>query len=343
MPRKEGEKMQNITIETAVTPFNRPVFSLNIPIVDELFPGFLTGDFAVINGSSSALTSLLCVRAQLPTQIGGLCSSVVFIDGGITFRLYNIARLAQLHQMNPEKVLGRIFISRAFTAYQLTALIMERLEETVKSYDAKIVLISDIAGMTLPKALEKVVANKMVSGPLAVEVNQLIVQMSWGTSFEDALTNFKNKINSPIVNRFCVLVLEASRSGGTIKKVFTATSGFMEEMKEIDRDTSAQMKPYIIVIYSAFAVFIVTAILLVNSFFAPLEGSADVLNSLSAGAGSSDFRGFFYQFMIMSALTGVLMAGKIGERRLAGGMKHSILLLVAGYVIFFATIPPSWV
>jgi flagellar protein FlaJ len=202
---------------------------------------------------------------------------------------------------------------------------------------------SQETGMTLPKALEKVVANKMVSGPLAVEVNQLIVQMSWGTSFEDALTNFKNKINSPIVNRFCVLVLEASRSGGTIKKVFTATSGFMEEMKEIDRDTSAQMKPYIIVIYSAFAVFIVTAILLVNSFFAPLEGSADVLNSLSAGAGSSDFRGFFYQFMIMSALTGGLMAGKIGERRLAGGMKHSILLLVAGYVIFFATIPPSWV
>jgi flagellar protein FlaJ len=202
---------------------------------------------------------------------------------------------------------------------------------------------SQETGMTLTKAFEKVVDNKMISGPLAIEVKQLVVQMSWGTSFEDALTNFKNKINSPIVNRFCVLVLEASRSGGTIKKVFTATSGFMEEMKEIDRDTNAQMKPYIIVIYSAFAVFIVTAILLVNSFFAPLQGSQDALNSLSTGAGSSDFKGFFYQFMIMSALTGGLMAGKIGERRLAGGMKHSILLLVAGYMIFFAAIPPSWV
>ena len=92
----------------------------------------------------------------------------------------------------------------------------------------------------------------------------MVVQMAWGTSFEDALTNFKNRIKSPIVNRFCVLVLEASRSGGTIKKVFTATSGFMEEMKEIDKDTSAQMKPYTIVIYAAFLVFIVTAILLVT-------------------------------------------------------------------------------
>lgn len=201
---------------------------------------------------------------------------------------------------------------------------------------------SQETGMTLVRAFEKVVDNNMVSGPLAKEVKQMVVQMSWGTSFEDALTNFKNSINSPIVNRFCVLVLEASHSGGTIKKVFTATSGFMEEMREIDRDTSAQMKPYIIVIYAAFAVFIVTAILLVSSFFAPLEGSKDVLSSLTAGGGTSNFKEFFYQNMMVSALTGGLMAGKIGERRVAGGMKHSILLLVVGYGIFLAAIPPSW-
>lgn len=201
---------------------------------------------------------------------------------------------------------------------------------------------SQETGMTLIKSFEKVVENKMVSGPLAKEVKQMVVQMSWGTSFEVALTNFKNSINSPIVNRFCVLVLEASHSGGTIKKVFTATSGFMQEMREIDRDTSAQMKPYIIVIYAAFAVFIVTAILLVTSFFAPLEGSADVINTLSPGGGTSNFKGFFYQNMIVSALTGGLMAGKIGERRVASGLKHSILLLVIGYLIFVMAIPPSW-
>lgn len=200
---------------------------------------------------------------------------------------------------------------------------------------------SQETGMTLIRALEKVVDNKMVSGPLSKEVKQLVVQMAWGTSFEDALTNFKNRINSAIVNRFCVLVLEASRSGGTIKKVFTATSGFMEEMKEIDRDTSAQMKPYIIVIYAAFAAFIVTAVLLVRSFFAPMEGSEQVLSGMAAG-GTSGFKDFFYQNMLVSALTGGLMAGKIGERRVASGMKHSILLAVLGYVIFFAVMPPNW-
>ena len=126
---------------------------------------------------------------------------------------------------------------------------------------------SQETGLTLVKALEKVVDNKMIGHPLSDEVKKLTIQMAWGASFEDALTNFKERINSPIVNRFCALVLEASRSGGTIKKVFAATSGFMEEMKDMDKETSAQMKPYIIVIYAAFAVFIVTAILLVRSFF----------------------------------------------------------------------------
>jgi archaeal flagellar protein FlaJ len=197
---------------------------------------------------------------------------------------------------------------------------------------------SQETGMTLVKALEKVVDNKMVSGPLAKEVKQMVVQMAWGTSFEDALTNFKNRIQSPIVNRFCVLVLEASHSGGTIKKVFTATSGFMEEMKEMDRDTSAQMKPYTIVIYAAFMVFIVTAILLVTSFFAPMEGSQQIGTNVSIG-GVGQLKDFFYKNMMVSALTGGLMAGKIGERRVAAGLKHSIILVVMGFLIFLIAIP----
>ncbi len=141
------------------------LFSLNMPGVDELFPGFALGDFAVLYGSPSviSLTSLLCIRAQLPAQLGGLGSNVIFIDGGNTFRLYKIARLAQLHQLNPRGVLERIFISRAFTAYQLTSLILDKLEETVKKYDAKLVVISDIAGFFLDKDVAHEEAQKIYS------------------------------------------------------------------------------------------------------------------------------------------------------------------------------------
>src|SRR5512136_2272644 len=133
---------QNLIVKPTMA---QPYFSLNMPDVDELFPGFTPGDFAVLYGSRSviSLTSLLCIRAQLPAQLGGLGSNVVFIDGGNTFRLYKITRLAQLHHLNPRQALQRIFISRAFTAYQLTSLILDKLEETVQKYNAKLVVVSD--------------------------------------------------------------------------------------------------------------------------------------------------------------------------------------------------------
>ena len=133
--------------------------------INQLFPGFARGDFAVLYGSQFvlSLSSLLCVRAQLPTQLGGLGSDVVFVDGGNTFRLYQVARLAQLHQLNPKEVLERIYISRAFTAYQMTSLIMEKLKETVKRYDAKLVIISDIAGFFLDKDIPDEEARRVFS------------------------------------------------------------------------------------------------------------------------------------------------------------------------------------
>ena len=144
--------------------------------------------------------------------------------------------------------------------------------------------------------------------------------MSWGASFEQALTNFKERINSPIVNRFCALVLEASKSGGTIKKVFSNTSGFMDEMKDMDKEASAQMKPYIIVIYAAFAVFLVTAALLVRSFLVASSGTPMIMSQVSTGS-TSGLKDFFYKDMLVSAITGGLMAGKLGERQSSGRLK----------------------
>lgn len=200
---------------------------------------------------------------------------------------------------------------------------------------------SQETGLTIVKALEKVVEDKLVRPALSDEIRKILVQMSWGTSFEDTLRIFKERVGSPVVSRFCALVLEASRSGGQIKKVFTATSGFMEEMKEMDEDLDSQMRPYLLIIYVAFMIFIFIAVMLVQSFFAPIEGSKQILTDVPI-VGVQEYSDFFYKNMLVSALTGGLMAGKLGERRTAGGLKHAIVLSVIGYCIFFVLIPPNW-
>lgn len=123
-----------------------------MPSINNLFGGFAEGDFAVFYGMPTILdlSLLLAVRAQLPFQLGGLETNVVFVDGGNSFRLYQVSRLAQLHQLDPRQVLERIYISRAFTAYQMTSLILERLSESFR-LRSKLVIISDIAGLYLDK------------------------------------------------------------------------------------------------------------------------------------------------------------------------------------------------
>lgn len=136
-----------------VKPIPSQILSFNMANIDDLFPGFTIGDFAVLYGSPTVLplSLLLTVRAQLPTQLGGLETNVVFVDGGNTFRLFEVSRIAQLHELDPRRVLERIFISRAFTAYQMTTIILDKLQEAVEKYNSKLVVISDIAGLYLDK------------------------------------------------------------------------------------------------------------------------------------------------------------------------------------------------
>jgi hypothetical protein len=133
--------------------------------VDELFSGFEAGDFAVLHGTTAVLplSLLLCVRAQLPPQLGGLGTEVVFVDGGNTFRLYKVSRFAQIHQLNPRSVLERIHIARAFTAYQMASLIMDKMESAVRQLHAKLVVVSDLAGLFMDKDIPDEEARRIFS------------------------------------------------------------------------------------------------------------------------------------------------------------------------------------
>ena len=161
---------------------SQALLTLNIPNIDELFPGFVAGDFTLLYGTSAILplSSLLCVRAQLPNQLGGLGTDVVFVDGGNTFRLYQVSRIAQIHQLNPREVLKHVYISRAFTAHQLTSIVFERLKDTVDRFNAKLVVISDIAELYLDKDVQADEAKRVFSQLTAflstfAEENQLII------------------------------------------------------------------------------------------------------------------------------------------------------------------------
>ena len=138
---------QKLILRTERTQTASRLLSFNVPDVDGLFPGFKLGDFAVVFGPHfiTSLVSQLCVRAQLPKPLGGLESKVVFIDAANSSSLSDIIEAASIQEVDSKAALGNVINMRAFTAYRLTSLIMEKLEEAVEASGAKLVVISDIA------------------------------------------------------------------------------------------------------------------------------------------------------------------------------------------------------
>ncbi len=142
---------------TALTRKSDRALALGISKIDSVFPGFQRSDFVVLFGHPicKTLSFLLSARCQLPLRNGGLNSKAIYVDGGNTFDPYSVSAIARDHGLEPKSVLKDILVSRAFTAYQLTALIFEKLEDALKRSRSKLAIVSDITGLFLDRDVPK--------------------------------------------------------------------------------------------------------------------------------------------------------------------------------------------
>jgi len=182
-------------------------------------------------------------------------------------------------------------------------------------------------GMTLPQALEE--ASKRDYGPLTAELKKMTAQISWGMSFEEGLLAFGSRVNTVLVQRTVPMIIEGSRSGGHVEKVFDPMGKFIQTTLLLDKERRAQTRPYIAIIYVSFFVFLITIILLVKSFFIGTEGFSVLAN---AAMPPQQIQRIFFHMTSIQAFFGGLVAGKMGDGTVSAGLKHSLILMLCGYV-----------
>jgi len=197
-------------------------------------------------------------------------------------------------------------------------------------------------GLTLVRAIE--VSADRDYGPLTPELRQMVVQISWGSSLEEALKSFAVRARTKLAKRTSDLIAEVARSGGDTQEIMEQLNRHIGELQSIDRERYAQMRPYSAVVYIAFGVFLFTDVMLIRSFFTQiLQMQNSVLNT--AGGGSTIFGGIasvnidllkkiLFHAVIIQAIIGGLVTGKVSEARLGAGLKHVLILLVVAFVTF---------
>ncbi len=182
-------------------------------------------------------------------------------------------------------------------------------------------------GMTLPKALEE--AAKRDYGPLTPELKKMTVQISWGASFEEALLAFGRRVGTVLTQRTVPMIIEASRSGGRVEKVFDPMGKFIQTTILLEKERKTQTRPYIAIIYVALFVFLFTIVILFKTFFTDVEGMT--LFSMST-ASSMELQRIFLHLTLVQGFFGGLVAGKMGEGAVSAGLKHSLIMMLLGYV-----------
>jgi len=194
-------------------------------------------------------------------------------------------------------------------------------------------------GLTLIRAIE--VSADRDYGPLTPELKRLLAKISWGATLEDALKAFAERARTKLAQRVSTLIIEVARSGGDTQEIMEQVNKHINELQTIDRERYAQMRPYAVVVYVAFGVFLFADIILIRTFFEPM---AAIHAQAAASGGSGIFGGAgldikslnttLFHATVVEGILGGLIAGKMSEAHLGAGLKHSLMLLLITFISF---------
>jgi len=115
---------------------------------DELLGGgFETQSITELYGeygsSKTQIAHQLCVSVQLPLEQGGLNSHAFFIDTENTFRPERIIQMANAFELDPDEVLEKIHVARAYnSSHQM--LLVDKVKKLSKETPASLLIVDSL-------------------------------------------------------------------------------------------------------------------------------------------------------------------------------------------------------
>ncbi|PKK86196.1 MAG: hypothetical protein CVT48_02130 [Thermoplasmata archaeon HGW-Thermoplasmata-1] len=205
------------------------------------------------------------------------------------------------------------------------------------------------AGMTLPQAVER--AAKGEYGELTRHIKKMSDQMSWDVAFNKSLELFAQDAKTPTIERSVVLINEATRSGGRVDDVLNAAAKDAREMKMLESKRRLNMNIYVMIIYVAFFVFVAVIAIMFYSFVPEMVRASEAMGGMAGapagfggGAGKyglQDYRMMYLSATLVQGFGAGFVGGLMGNSRFSAGLKHSVVMVLVGWLIFALLLPTS--
>jgi len=186
--------------------------------------------------------------------------------------------------------------------------------------------------MTLPQALRTVADNDY--GHLSPHVKKLNAQLDWGIPFDKALLKFSKNTRSKLIGRITSTIIESHRFGGNLTDIFESISSTAIEIERLREERKLYINSQLITGYIIFFVFLIVIIGL-QKFLVP------TLTEVTMGEATTEpqemgeqYNEIFRNLIIIQGLSAGLVIGKMAEGSIVAGVKHSLILLIVGILIY---------
>ena len=199
------------------------------------------------------------------------------------------------------------------------------------------------SGIPIPRAILQISDEDY--GALTPHVKKLANQLEWGFPLREALEIFANDTRNSVIRRAISIVMEAERSGGNMTEVLEAVTNSVYSIKKIKEERRSTTFSQIIQGYIIFFVFIIIMLVLQIYLIPKIStlgtevttggglGASPLGVSFGAGTQTFKFETIFTWLVIIQGFFAGLMIGKFSEGELKAGIKHSVALVVIGYLI----------
>ncbi len=99
--------------------------------------------FGEFGSAKTQIAHQLCVTVQLPKEKGGMNSHAFFIDTENTFRPERIIQMSEAYDLDPDKVLKKIHVARAYNSnHQM--LLLEKVNELSKKFKSHLLVVDSL-------------------------------------------------------------------------------------------------------------------------------------------------------------------------------------------------------
>lgn len=192
------------------------------------------------------------------------------------------------------------------------------------------------SGMSLPQAIDSVSDNDY--GSLTSYIKRLNAQLNWGIPFENAFLAFSRITKSKLIMRIASTIIESHRFGGNLTDIFESMSTTAVEVERLREERKLYMSSHMMTGYIIFFVFLIVIIGL-EKFLVPslAQTSSQGIMGGATKDMSGEYKSMFRNLVVIQGFFAGLVIGKMSEGAVAGGIKHSLIFMIAGLIIHTVT------